>query len=349
MNVTPSGSITANNGQFLTGTPVATPIVTPASLVATPFASSGANSKKKPPTKRLVTGYIIFASECRRSVVEANPDCSFGDISRIIGNQWKLLTPEQKNEYEQRAAKQNAEVKEMVAAEKALQESLGPSSPAPQPGQPMENCVFECHWNKCGFQFEDAQDLFDHLTGEPNGHVWISYADTKDKEPGEFQCMFHGCGRVKKGATPFPSIQRLIRHCKEVHINKQIPKYVDPEKRSKNFFPSSKLAAAIINQNSQGSIMQTGQQCVIPKTGTTTTIVQGGQSFQTINIQHQPQLTLGQHQVTTSTIPIMTQQGNQTIFTTPHGTAQLVTTTGQNGQTFITQHPLLATQPGQTF
>ncbi|OTF72895.1 hypothetical protein BLA29_003075 [Euroglyphus maynei] len=45
----------------------------------------------------------------------------------------------------------------------------------------------------------------------------------------------------------------------------------------------------------------------------------------------------------------MTQQGNQTIFTTPHGTAQLVTTTGQNGQTYITQHPLLATQPGQTF
>ncbi|KAH9526702.1 Protein polybromo-1 [Dermatophagoides farinae] len=354
MNVTPS-SIATTNGQILTGTPVSTPIVTPtavisASTTATPIASSGTNSKKKPATKRLVTGYIIFASEVRRSVVEANPECSFGDISRIIGNQWKLLTPEQKNEYEQRAAKQNAEVKEMVAAEKALQESLGPSSPAPQPGQPMENCVFECHWaNKCDFQFEDAQDLFEHLTAEPNGHVWISYADTKDKEPGEFQCMFHGCGRVKKGATPFPSVQRLIRHCKEVHINKQIPKYVDPEKRSKNYVPSSKLAAAIINQNSQGSIMQTGPLGVIPKTGTTTTIVQGGQSFQTINIQHQPQFTLSQHQVATSTIPIMTQQGNQTIVTThPHGTAQLVTTTGQAGQTFIAQHPLIATQSGQT-
>lgn len=148
---------------------------------------------------------------------------------------------------------------------------------------------------------------------------------------------------------PFPSVQRLIRHCKEVHINKQIPKYVDPEKRSKNYVPSSKLAAAIINQNSQGSIMQTGPLGVIPKTGTTTTIVQGGQSFQTINIQHQPQFTLSQHQVATSTIPIMTQQGNQTIVTThPHGTAQLVTTTGQAGQTFIAQHPLIATQSGQT-
>ncbi|KAH9420477.1 Protein polybromo-1 [Dermatophagoides pteronyssinus] len=355
MNVTPNGSFRTNNGQILPGTPVTTPIVTPSAIISnngisTPITSSGNNSKKKPATKRLVTGYIIFASECRRSVVEANPECSFGDISRIIGNQWKLLTPEQKNDFEQRAAKQNAEVKELVAAEKALQESLGPSSPAPQPGQPMENCVFECHWaNKCDYQFEDAQDLFEHLTGEPNGHVWISYADTKDKEPGEFQCMFHGCGRVKKGATPFPSIQRLIRHCKEVHINKQIPKFLDPAKRSKNFFPSSKLAAATMDHNSQGSFIQTGQPGTIPKTGTTTTIMQGGQTYQTINIQHQPQLTLGQHQVTTSTIPIMTQQGHQTIVTTPHGTAQLVTTTGQGGQTFISQHPLIATQSGQTF
>lgn len=104
-----------------------------------------------------------------------------------------------------------------------------------------------------------------------------------------------------------------------------------------------------MDHNSQGSFIQTGQPGTIPKTGTTTTIMQGGQTYQTINIQHQPQLTLGQHQVTTSTIPIMTQQGHQTIVTTPHGTAQLVTTTGQGGQTFISQHPLIATQSGQTF
>lgn len=192
------------NDSSLTGTPVScvTQII-PTSITNTSATPVGNSSKKKPSTKRLVTGYIIFASEVRRSVVEANPDCSFGDISRIIGNQWKLLSPDQKNDYEQRAAKQNQEVKEQAAAEKALQESMTPSSPAVHgPGQSVENGVFECHWmNICDFQFEDSQDLFDHLAAEPNGHVWISYADTKDKEHGEFQCMFHGCGRVKKGAA----------------------------------------------------------------------------------------------------------------------------------------------------
>jgi hypothetical protein len=32
---------------------------------------------------------------------------------------------------------------------------------------------------------------------------------------------------------PFPSIQRLIRHCKEVHVTKQTLKSVAPENRSK--------------------------------------------------------------------------------------------------------------------
>lgn len=168
---------------------------------ATPAASAASLKKPKTP-KRLVTGYIIFASEVRKSVVEANPECSFGDISRIIGSQWKILTQEQKGEYEQRAAKQNAEVKEAAAAESALMEQLGvnPSSPAVG-NESVPNGVFECHWeHKCDYQFEDVNDLYEHLTAEPNGHVWVSYAETKDKESGEFQCMFHGCGRVRKGA-----------------------------------------------------------------------------------------------------------------------------------------------------
>ena len=179
-----------------------TPTVLPPTP-ATPVTSAAVAALKKPKTpKRLVTGYIIFASEVRKSVVEANPDCSFGDISRIIGSQWKILTQEQKGEYEQRAAKQNAEVKEAAAAESALMEQLGVNPASPAVGnESIPNGVFECHWeHKCDFQFEDVNDLYEHLTAEPNGHVWTSYAETKDKEPGEFQCMFHGCGRVRKGA-----------------------------------------------------------------------------------------------------------------------------------------------------
>ncbi|KPM06091.1 polybromo-1-like protein [Sarcoptes scabiei] len=299
--------------------------------VATPSSiPSTINNFKKKTSKRLVTGYIIFASEVRRSVVEANPECSFGDISRIIGNQWKVLTPDQKNEYEQRAAKQNQEVKEQAAAEKALQESLGPCSPAIA-GQSMENGVFECHWaNKCDYQFEDAQDLFDHLTAEPNGHVWISYADVKDKEHGEFQCMFHGCGRVKKGAAPFPNIQRLIRHCKEVHINKHIPKYVDPEKRSRNYIPSSKINLQTIQTNTAqsihpnlNSIVQTSQQ-----------------QFQTISLPHKPQVAL-QAPVSSVNLPMIASQVHPNNVALSNSQSQIVSA----GNSFIS-HQII--QPGQT-
>lgn len=187
------------------GVQIAMPVVQPPVPVPTTPAPSTPStpSIKKPKTpKRLVTGYIIFASEVRKSVVEANPECSFGDISRIIGAQWKVLSQEQKSEFEQRAAKQNAEVKEAAAAETALLESLGVNPASPAVGnESVPNGVFECHWEqKCDFQFEDVNDLFLHLTAEPNGHVWVTFAETRDKEPGEFQCMFHGCGRVRKGA-----------------------------------------------------------------------------------------------------------------------------------------------------
>ncbi|CAG2183916.1 unnamed protein product, partial [Oppiella nova] len=77
------------------------------------------------------------------------------------------------------------------------------------------------------------------------GHVWQSYGENKDKEGAEFQCLFHGCGRVKKGAAPFPSFQRLVRHCKEIHVSKQTPKSIAPENRNKNCVQSRKTVAPV--------------------------------------------------------------------------------------------------------
>ena len=191
----------------------------------------------KKTSKRLVTGYIIFASEVRKSVVQRNPDCNFGDISRIIGSEWKNLPTEVKAEYEKKAQKQN----EVTAAAVAKEAQLNPPASLKQV---IVNAVYECHWEqkdrgfKCDFQCEDTEDLLEHLTAEPNGHVWTSYGDKKDIEDNIFQCLFHGCGRVKKGAAPFPSVIRLIRHIKEVHVTKQNPKSIPPEKRGKNFHQS---------------------------------------------------------------------------------------------------------------
>lgn len=312
---------------------IGTPLSTPNAVATRHTASTSAPPPIKKPKqpKRLVTGYIIFASEVRKSVVEANPDYSFGDISRLIGAQWKILSQEQKADYEHRAAKQNAETKEQAAAETAMMEQMGYRlhlpKPKVEPGTVVVNGVYECHWeHKCDYQFEDVNDLFEHLTGEPNGHVWISYADAKNKEPGEYQCMFYGCGRVRKSAPPFPSISRLIRHCKEVHINKAVPKVVDPENRSRNYVPSSKRqheSTLQLDQSNAQIQLQPGSSL-------------NAQGFQTI------QLTSG-HPNTIQTI-VTTQNGQPGTAFIPQS---LMGTTTIGGQTIQIQQPTAGSSVSQ--
>ncbi|KAK4337204.1 hypothetical protein RND71_043303 [Anisodus tanguticus] len=147
---------------------------------------------KKKLTRRIVTGYIIFASEVRKQVCQDNPECNFGDISRIIGSEWKRLPLGTKQDYERRAQKQNESNKE---AAKLLAESEAYS------GSYNENIVYECNWEKCDFQCEDSQDLLEHLTQDPLGHVWRQYGYLKDKEGSVFPCLVKGCSRVKKGGA----------------------------------------------------------------------------------------------------------------------------------------------------
>jgi hypothetical protein len=51
---------------------------------ATPTPGSS-KQVKKTPGKKLVTGYILYSSEVRRSVAERNPTSGFGEISRMVG------------------------------------------------------------------------------------------------------------------------------------------------------------------------------------------------------------------------------------------------------------------------
>lgn len=49
----------------------------------------------------------------------------------------------------------------------------------------------------------------------------------------EYQCQWRACPRIKKNAPPFPSLHRLMRHVKEVHISKSIGRVCPPSDRSK--------------------------------------------------------------------------------------------------------------------
>ncbi|GFY58398.1 protein polybromo-1 [Trichonephila inaurata madagascariensis] len=212
---------------------VSTPMTVSEQDVATPILSS----VKKKNSKRIVTGYILFASEVRRSVIAANPDRSFGDISRLIGTEWRNLPVSKKADYEERAQKQNEETQAQL-----LNESSLPHSPASTQGsERTENVIYECMWDGCDHQFEDQTDLIDHLAAEPSGHIQQTYK-TKGVEKSEIQCLWYNCQRIKKNIPPFPNVARLIRHVKEVHL-KTSAKNVLPENRNRNFTPSKRNAA----------------------------------------------------------------------------------------------------------
>ncbi|KAG4079697.1 hypothetical protein HA402_009083 [Bradysia odoriphaga] len=203
-------------------------------------ASTPITVKKKEKEKKgkLVTGYILYSSEVRKDRAQSNPDCSFGDISRLVGNEWRSLPAFERQIWEEKAQKYNEE-----SALKFAEETGCPVSPAPAQSfftaEPLPNQIFECCWAKCDWQFEDPMDCFDHCIAEGTGHVQTYYANLPADEAAEYVCLWRGCIRLKKSMPAFPHMQRLIKHVREVHINKS-GKIVQPHDRSKNLMPSKK-------------------------------------------------------------------------------------------------------------
>ncbi|CAH1167174.1 unnamed protein product [Phyllotreta striolata] len=189
-------------------------------------------SFQKSNKNKVVTGYILYSREVRKQVVQNNPESTFGDISRIVGSEWKSLPQTEKQHWEEKASKLNEETKALLLLE---QEQCG--SPAPAPPPPDQ--IFECLWDNCDYQFEEASDLIDHCIKDKDthGHVQAFY---QENAGADFNCHWRNCNRVKKNLQPFPSITRLIRHVRDMHINKGNGRSVAPENRSKNFKPSSK-------------------------------------------------------------------------------------------------------------
>lgn len=210
------------------GSDVPTASPAPSVLLATPISTKKVKGKGK-----LVSGYILYSSEVRKERAQSNPDCSFGDISRMVGNEWRNMSAQEKQYWEEKASRSNEESALKYA------EEHGCSSPAPQSQsifttEPLPNQVFECGWEKCDWQFEDPMDCFDHCIAEGNGHVQTHYAALKasgitDKE---YICLWRGCLRQRKSQPAFPHLQRLVKHVREVHMNKS-GRIVMPADRSK--------------------------------------------------------------------------------------------------------------------
>ncbi|XP_075148339.1 protein polybromo [Haematobia irritans] len=196
-------------------------------------SSTPLSSKKTKTTKKSLTGYILYSSEHRKGICTANPDASFGDISRMVGNEWKNLPSSVKQSWEDRAQRINEETnarRELMEETLAMNNNCASPAPPPEPQQPV--LTYECLWDKCDFQFEDSVDCMEHCLADNTGHVQRSAQATET----EYYCQWRNCIRIKKSLQAFPSLTRLIKHVREVHLPKS-GKVIHVHERSKNYVP----------------------------------------------------------------------------------------------------------------
>lgn len=146
----------------------------PSSLPQTPSSQSlnTPSTVKKPIKifqKRMVTGYIIYSGEVRKNFAAKNPDATFGEVSRLVGNEWRNLPTHVKSEYEERSQRINEE----TAAEMARNGTDNPPATVSTSGEavPQGDAIFECFWKKCDWQGEEIGELTEHLLSEPHGHA----------------------------------------------------------------------------------------------------------------------------------------------------------------------------------
>ncbi|XP_052893042.1 protein polybromo-1 [Anopheles moucheti] len=204
---------------------------------STPTMTTKKTSK---PGKKLVTGYILYSSEHRKTICASNPEATFGDVSRIVGNEWRNLSDQEKAIWEQRAVKINEESAAKYAADMAESNCPSPANfktDGPIIQDIVTNHAYECCWDKCDHQYEDPAEWSEHCIAEGAGCVYKTFIASADQE---FICIWRNCVRLRRNMPPFPSVTRLVKHVKEVHLTKGVSKLIQPQDRSKNYVHSKR-------------------------------------------------------------------------------------------------------------
>ncbi|XP_038219745.1 protein polybromo-1-like [Zerene cesonia] len=186
------------------------------SLIQTPSQEKNTNQtatpatgkKKKEQKQKIVTGYILYSSEVRKAIVANNPECTFGEISRIVGNEWRSLPASTKQCWEERAARCNEETAARLADEMK--------------------------------EIAQHNNLVAPTCASAAGHVQQHYRGGGATGASEYPCLWRSCTRVRKGQAPFPNLPRLLRHVRDLHVNKGNGRLIAVHERSRNFMPSSK-------------------------------------------------------------------------------------------------------------
>lgn len=85
--------------------------------------SSPKGKKKKDPNapKRAMSSFMIFSQEMRPKIKAENPDMSFGELGKKLGEIFREMKPEEKEKYEKLAAEAKGKAKREMDAYKAKQ------------------------------------------------------------------------------------------------------------------------------------------------------------------------------------------------------------------------------------
>ncbi|UMM10116.1 hypothetical protein L5515_000033 [Caenorhabditis briggsae] len=200
--------------------PPETPLESGGDVAATvaAVANQTASTPVTPKAVKSKSGYILFSAEVRKRIMHENPDSGFGDVSRIVGVEWKKLSEEQKKHYELRA--------EVVAVEKAKQDAIkAHQAMTLLPGQVR---IYACKWAACDTQYDTETALLEHVIQHHTSQI-IMDSDQ------QFVCMWMTCLRNRKDGKPFPSLPRLHRHIKEKHMPTSA-KTIHQTQLGKNFY-----------------------------------------------------------------------------------------------------------------
>ena len=80
----------------------------------------GKRAKKDPNApKRALSAYMFFSAAKRAEIAAANPDFGITDVAKALGEQWKTVTDEEKNVYQQQADEDKIRYEREMAAYRA--------------------------------------------------------------------------------------------------------------------------------------------------------------------------------------------------------------------------------------
>uniref|UniRef100_A0A8B9K0K7 Protein polybromo-1 n=1 Tax=Astyanax mexicanus TaxID=7994 RepID=A0A8B9K0K7_ASTMX len=103
---------------------------------STPKSMKGLSKKEGAKRKINMSGYILFSSEMRAVIKARHPDYSFGELSRLVGTEWRNLESTKKGEYEAMPPMPGNPKSHSTPFPKTIKmQHLGQPAPPPYPSQ----------------------------------------------------------------------------------------------------------------------------------------------------------------------------------------------------------------------